>query len=63
MASGTWMAWTLHLKSSIYPIPHVGGMYAAVPALALNLALAAVLTPLLRGIPTRDTTDRNAYIG
>jgi len=57
------MAWTLHLKSSIYPIPHVGGMYAAVPALALNLALAAILTPLLRGLPTRDATDPNSYIG
>jgi SSS family solute:Na+ symporter len=63
MASGTWMAWTLNLKSSIYPIPHLGGMYAAVPALALNLALAAVLTPLLARIPTRDTTDPAAYIG
>ena len=63
MASGTWMAWTLNLKSSIYPIPHLGGMYAAVPALALNLLVAAILTPLLTRIPTRDTTDPAAYIG
>ena len=63
MASGTWMAWTLSLKSSIYPIPHVGGMYAAVPALVLNLAVAAILTPLLSRVPTLDTTDPTAYIG
>ncbi len=65
MASGTWMAWTLNLKSSIYPIPHLGSMYAAVPALALNLALAILLTPIFRltRIPTLDTTDPAAYIG
>ncbi len=63
MASGTWMAWSLNLKSSIYPIPHVGGMYAAVPALVLNLALAVLLSPLLSRIPFRDTTDPAAYVG
>jgi SSS family solute:Na+ symporter len=65
MASGTWMAWTLNLKSSIYPIPHLGSMYAAVPALALNLLLAILLTPIFRltRIPTLDTTDPAAYIG
>src|ERR1700734_4127754 len=26
MACGTWMAWTLGLKSSVYVVPHVGGM-------------------------------------
>jgi SSS family solute:Na+ symporter len=66
MLSGTWMAWTLHLKSSIYPIPHLGGVYAAVPALALNLALAILLTPILRRTRLRsaiDVTDPAAYVG
>ncbi len=63
MSTGTWMAWSLGLKSSVYPIPHIGAMYAAVPALLLNLLVAAVLSPLLRAIPTHDQTDPNAYIG
>ncbi len=66
MASGTWMAWSLGLKSSVYPVPHVGGMYAAVPALVLNLGVAAVLTLLLRpsGVAAGvDTTDPAAYVG
>jgi solute:Na+ symporter, SSS family len=66
MASGTWMAWTLHLKSSLFPIPHVGTMYAAVPALLLNLAVAIVLTAILRLTPiapARDLTDPTAYVG
>src|SRR5258707_9199910 len=40
MASGTGMAVALGLKSSVYPLHIFGGtyaMYAAVPALALNL--------------------------
>jgi SSS family solute:Na+ symporter len=47
-------------------IPHVGGMYAAVPALVLNVLVAAVLTPALRlagANPGADTTDGAAYIG
>ena len=66
MASGTWMAWSLGLKSSVYPIPHIGGMYAAVPALLLNLAVAAVFTLILRPTPlgrTLDHTDPAAYVG
>ncbi len=66
MASGTWMAWSLALKSSIYPVPHLGSMYAAVPALILNLVLAVLLTPILRRTPLaqgKDTTDATAYIG
>ena len=66
MASGTWMAWSLDLKSSVYPIPHVGGMYAAVPALLLNLAVSAILTLVLRPLnwgAGRDTTDPAAYVG
>lgn len=66
MACGTGMAWSLALKSSVYPVPHVGSMYAAVPALVLNLALAVVLTPILRRTPLspgHDITDATAYVG
>jgi solute:Na+ symporter, SSS family len=66
MASGTWMVWSLDLKSSVYMIPRVGGMYAAVPALLLNLAVSVVLTLILRPMNVgtgRDTTDPAAYIG
>jgi SSS family solute:Na+ symporter len=66
MAAGTGMAWALHLKSSLYPVPHVGTMYAAVPALALNLGVAVMLTPLLRRLPVSggsDETDAAAYVG
>jgi SSS family solute:Na+ symporter len=66
MAAGTGMVWSLGLKSSVYVIPHVGGMYAAVPALVLNVLVAAVLTPALRlagANPGADTTDGAAYIG
>jgi SSS family solute:Na+ symporter len=64
--SGTWMVWSLGLKSSVFPVPHVGGMYAAVPALLLNLAVAALLTLVLRPpgfAPGVDQTDASAYIG
>jgi len=66
LGSGTWMAWTLQLKGSVYPIPHIGGMYAAVPALLLNLAVSAILTLIFRAAkaaPGRDQTDPAAYVG
>ena len=66
MAAGTGMAASLHLKSSVYPIPHIGSMYAAVPALALNLAVAAALTAVLRAMRQGvgvDATDASAYVG
>jgi SSS family solute:Na+ symporter len=69
MASGTWMAASLSLKSSVYPIHlfgHVYPMYAAVPALALNLILTAALTPIFRLLNRTaqlDTTDPAAYVG
>jgi SSS family solute:Na+ symporter len=66
MASGTWMVWSLGLKSSVYPIPHLGAMYAAVPALILNLAVSALLTLLFRTLklhPGHDITDPTAYFG
>lgn len=66
MASGTWMVSTLHFKGSVFVVPHVGGMYAAVPALLLNLFVATILTFILHptGLaPGRDTTDATAYVG
>ena len=66
MASGTWMVSTLHFKGSVFVVPHIGGMYAAVPALLLNLFVATILTLILRptGVaPGRDTTDATAYVG
>jgi SSS family solute:Na+ symporter len=65
MGLGTWMVWTLDLKSSVYVVPHVGPMYAAVPALVLNLLLAVLLTPVFRALraPERDATDPAVYVG
>jgi SSS family solute:Na+ symporter len=51
MAAGTAMVASLGLRSSTYPFHfagHVYGIYAALPALALNLLLACVLSPLVR---------------
>ena len=67
MASGTGMAWALGLKGSVYPLHFAGGtyaMYAAVPALALNLVVSAGLTVVLRGVGMgTDVTDAAAYVG
>ena len=72
MASGTAMAASLGLKSSVYPLhlpTWLGGtyaMYAAVPALLLNLAVSAGLTLLFRALkikPGSDSTDASAYVG
>jgi solute:Na+ symporter, SSS family len=56
------MAIARDLKSSIYPI-HIGGhvypMYAAIPALAANLLVSAVVTAVLRAVghlPGSDST-------
>ncbi len=69
MIAGSAMAIALGLKSSVYPIHLLGqtyAMYAAVPALLLNLLVAAVLTPLCRALASgngADTTDAAMYIG
>jgi SSS family solute:Na+ symporter len=72
MASGTAMAASLHLKSSVYPLhlpAWLGGtwaMYAAIPALLLNFAISALLTLVFRAAGLRsgtDSTDASAYIG
>jgi SSS family solute:Na+ symporter len=60
MAAGTGMVWSLGLKGSVYPL-HVGGgtyaMYAAVPALVLNLAVSVGLTVALRAAKVSAGTD------
>ena len=69
MLSGTAMAAELGLKSSVYSVHLFGSaypMYAAVPALMLNLTVTVVLTTMLRLAhvrPARDTTDPAAYVG
>jgi SSS family solute:Na+ symporter len=72
MTAGTAMATSLGLKSSVYPLhlpTWLGGtyaMYAAVPALLLNLSIAAVLTLLFRTLKVgngTDSTDASAYFG
>jgi SSS family solute:Na+ symporter len=72
MVSGSAMAWALGLKSSVYPLhlpAFLGGtyaMYAAVPALLLNLAVSAVLTVVFRAVKVEDgsdVTDVATYVG
>jgi len=69
MASGTAMAVALGLKISVYPL-HIFGstfaMYAAVPALLLNLLVSVVLTIAFRLAKVNagsDVTDAAAYVG
>ncbi|WP_348268304.1 sodium:solute symporter [Edaphobacter paludis] len=69
MGIGTGMVLSLGLKSSVYPLHLFGqtyAMYAAVPALLLNLLVAAVLTLVFRMVNvgvSADTTDATAYVG
>jgi SSS family solute:Na+ symporter len=72
MASGTAMALALGLKSSVYPLhlpAFLGGtyaMYAAVPALVLNLVVSVLLTFVFREVKLdagSDMTDAAAYVG
>ncbi len=51
MAAGTAMAASLGLRSSVYPFHiggHIYGIYAALPALVLNLGVAGLVSLLLR---------------
>lgn len=60
MASGTWMAAELGLKTSVYPLHFFGSvypMYAAVPALLLNLVLSAAITLALRAFRSDNIVD------
>ena len=68
MVSGTGMAVALGLKGSVYPL-HIFGstyaMYAAVPALGLNLLVSAGLTVVFRAVKVgagTDVTDAAAYV-
>jgi solute:Na+ symporter, SSS family len=74
MMSGTAMAAALGLKSSVFPLHFAGGvyaMYAAIPALALNLVVSAALTVALRllkldrhpQLSGSDVTAPEAYVG
>jgi SSS family solute:Na+ symporter len=60
MATGTAMAWARDLKSSVYPL-HIGGhvfaVYAAVPALLVNLMVSAAVTVLLNALGHDQDTD------
>ncbi|WP_218623985.1 sodium:solute symporter [Granulicella sp. dw_53] len=72
MASGTGMAVAMGLKSSVYPLHAPGflgggvyAMYAAVPALVLNLVVSAALTLVFRAAKVgegTDVTDAAAYV-
>lgn len=63
MASGTLMVAALHFKGTVYPL-HLGTVtapgYAAVYSLIVNLAVAAIATPLLDGLGLSRGTDRTA---
>jgi len=57
---GTWMAAQLGLKSSVYPLHlfgHTCAMYAAIPALLLNLAVSALVTLLLQAFHANPGSD------
>ncbi len=73
MATGTGMAVSLELRSSVYPVHLFGSvypMYAAVPAVLVNLAVSAGLTILLKvlhlernpRIMGTDSTSADAYL-
>ncbi len=72
MTTGTAMAVSLGLRSSVYPIHLFGSvypMYAALPAVVVNLALSAGLTLLIRtlrldrnpNVAGSDSTTAEAY--
>jgi len=69
MGLGSGMAFALGLKGSVYPIHFAGqvyGMYAAIPALIANIAVAAVSTVIFRMVKIDegiDRTDLAAYVG
>ena len=64
VGTGTWMVVQLGMKSSTYPL-HLFGWtvpcYAAVSALAVNMAVSVVLSLVLKG-PVRDETVPADYI-
>src|SRR5580700_4251432 len=67
MALGTAMVGSLGLRSSIYPVHFAGqvyGVYAALPALVINLVVAAVVSLVLRisgSVPAEDLTASKTF--
>lgn len=63
MLSGTWMAGSLFFKSSNFPL-HLGSftmvVYAGVLAVAINLAVCLILTPILRVLGVARNQDATA---
>ncbi len=61
IASGTWMAYTLHFASSNYVL-HLGSLavpgYAAVYSLVLNIVVAVVATEIVRVLHLRPGADQ-----
>ena len=65
MGVGTWMAWSLNFKSSIYAVQVFGftlPCYAAVSALVLNLGIAFVISLALKSAPRPDETAAGDYV-
>lgn len=69
VAWGTWAAWKLELKGSVYPL-HIGDYtipgYAALYALVLNIIVAVVVTAIVRAMkmaPGEDRTRAVDYAG
>ena len=63
ITAGTAMAWSLELKSSVYPL-HIFGVtvpcYAALSALALNLAVGVVLSLIFNALSKTKRADETA---
>jgi solute:Na+ symporter, SSS family len=62
MAAGTWMAWTLQFKGSIFVLHFFGEAlpcYAALSALVLNLAVAGTVS-LIAGAVSAMPQDQTA---
>ena len=63
MVCCSWMAWVTQLKTSgVYPLHLFGdtySMYAAIPALILNLFVAVALTPIFRRLAPQPQTAEN----
>jgi SSS family solute:Na+ symporter len=63
VAAGTYMAWTLNFKSSIYVL-HIFGVavpcYAAVSALVLNIAVALVVSVVLHALSDKPRVDETS---
>ncbi len=60
LGTGTWMAWMLEFKTSTWPLV-IGSLtipgYAALYTVILNLAVAAILTPIFKAISRSSFED------